>query len=315
MYLSPSLTYAALILLCWSLKHRVRDLVGAYNALCISVSITICLKGMGRRMNIYGTTALFNQNMSHEQQMKFLDFYRQVFGEYNVNTIHDCSIGAGGTTLPLAKLGYEISGSDLSESLLAKAKENFNSAGYDIELHTCDFRNLDQVLTKTYDCIISTGNSLPHVSNADVSGFIENIAPKINQNGFILIDMRNWDRILHEKPIFTARDPFVMTDKEHISLYQIWNWHDDQSVDFTFVTSTDKSGKHEKTSFTYVPTYYPLKYNDYKKMLNDYGFDIKCCYDVDDLWLSSQKAESKSGNFEEDFDKISWYAVLAQKVR
>ena len=201
-------------------------------------------------MNIYETRALYNQNMSHDQQTKFLDFYRQVFSAYNINSIHDCSIGAGGTTLPLAKLGYTISGSDLSESLLRKAQENFSLAGYSVELLTCDFRNLDNVLESTYDCIISTGNSLPHVNNTDVRKFIKNIAPKINKNGFIFIDMRNWDKLLNEKPVFSARDPFVMTNEEHISLYQIWNWHDDQSVDFIFVTSTDKNGKHEKTSFT-----------------------------------------------------------------
>lgn len=265
-------------------------------------------------MNIYETRALYNQNMSPDQQTKFLEFYKHVFGEYNIKSIHDCSIGAGGTTLPLAKLGYKISGSDLSESLLKKAKENFSSAGFDVELLTSDFRSLDRVLPDTYDCIISTGNSLPHVNNADVRSFIESIASKINQNGLIFVDMRNWDKILNDRPIFSARDPFVMTNEEHTSLYQIWNWHDDQSVDFTFATSTDKNGKHEKTTFTYAPTYYPLKYKDYEKILNDCGFRIRSRYDVDHLWLSSQQKETRSGDFDSDFHKINWYAVLAQKI-
>jgi len=265
-------------------------------------------------MNLYDTTALFNQNMTEEKQNKFLDFYKKVFGEYNIDNIHDCSIGAGGTTLPLAKLGYKISGSDLSESLLNKAKENFELAGFNIDLFTCDFRSLNNVLVDTYDCIISTGNSLPHISNDDVEDFIKSISPKIKKNGFLFIDMRNWDKILNEKPVFTARDPFVMSNEEHTSLYQIWNWHDDQSVDFIFATSTDKNGKHEKTSLIYAPTYFPLKYKDYERMLNENGFKIKCCYDVDYLWLSSQQEEIKTGDFEGDFYKINWYAVLAQKM-
>lgn len=75
-------------------------------------------------MNMYETPVLFNQNMSKEQQDKLLNFYKEVFNDYDITTIHDCSIGAGGTTLPLAKLGYKVSGSDLSETLLNKAKEN-----------------------------------------------------------------------------------------------------------------------------------------------------------------------------------------------
>ncbi len=266
-------------------------------------------------MNLYETSALFSQNMSKKQQEKFLNFYKQVFSEYDITTIHDCSIGAGGTTIPLAKLGYRISGSDLSETLLKKAKVNFEEEGHSIELFTSDFRKLSEVLPNTYDCIISTGNSLPHVNNGDVRNFIKSISTKINKDGLLFIDIRNWDKILNEKPVFKARDPLVMTEDEHVSLYQIWNWHDDQSVDFIFVTSIDKKGKHEKTSLTHAPTYYPLKYNDYEKMLNDCGFEIRRCYDVDDLWLNSHKEEIKTGNFKEDFSKVNWYAVLAQKVR
>lgn len=266
-------------------------------------------------MDLYETSALYNQNMSKEQQGKFLDFYKQVFSQYDITTIHDCSIGAGGTTIPLAKLGYQVSGSDLSENLIKKAKVNFEEEGYNIELFTADFRKLSEVLPNTYDCIISTGNSLPHINNQDVCSFIKSVSMKINKDGLLFIDMRNWDKILNEKPIFNARDPFVMTEEEHVSLYQIWNWHDDQSVDFIFVTSFDKKGRHEKTSLTYAPTYYPLRYNDYEKMLRDNGFEIRRCFDVDHIWLGSHKEDTKTGNFEKDFEKINWYGILAQKVR
>jgi SAM-dependent methyltransferase len=266
-------------------------------------------------MSLYDTSALFNQNMSSSKQEIFLEFYKDVFGEYDIRTIHDCSIGAGGTTLPLATLGYQVSGSDLSENLLNKARENFRAHGFDGDLFVADFCELRYMLPGTYDCIISTGNSLPHVSNRDVSRFIEGVSAKLNPHGLLFIDMRNWDQILKEKPIFTARDPLVMTEEKHVGFYQIWNWHDDQSVDFIFVTSTDTKGKHEKTSLTYAPTYYPLKYRDYEQMLKEHGFMIRRCFDVDHLWVSPIHDESKTGNFEEDFDKIGWYAILAQKVR
>lgn len=266
-------------------------------------------------MNLYDTSALFNQNMSQGQQDKFQNFYREVFSEYDITSIHDCSIGAGGTTLPLSKLGYKVSGSDLSEALLNKAKDNFEKAGYDIELFMSDFRNLENKLEGTYDCIISTGNSLPHINNEDVESFVKSMSTKINKKGLLFIDIRNWDKILNEKPVFSARDPFVMTKEEHTSLYQIWNWHDDQSVNFIFATSTDRNGKHEKTSITFAPMYYPLRYKDYEKILNDNGFEVKKCIDVDHLWLGLHDEEDKTGDFKEDFYKINWYGILSQKVK
>ncbi|WDV44602.1 methyltransferase domain-containing protein [Clostridiaceae bacterium M8S5] len=265
-------------------------------------------------MDLYKSSALYNQNMSQNQQSKLLDFYRKVFEDYDITTLHDCSIGAGGTTLPLAKLGYKISGSDLSENLLKKAKENLKEIEYDVELFISDFRSLKTNLQNTYDCIISTGNSLPHVNNEDVRDFIKNISNKINDRGLIYIDIRNWDKILKERPIFTPRDPFVMTKEEHTSLYQIWDWHDNGSVDFIFATSTDKMGKHEKVSFVFAPTYYPLKLKDYEKILNDFGFEIRKCFDMDYIWNYNQ-GKTKHGEFEKDFDEISWYSILAQKIK
>lgn len=265
-------------------------------------------------MNLYKTPALFNQNMSKEQQDKFQEFYKEVFKEYDITKIHDCSIGAGGTTLPLSRLGYKVSGSDLSKTLLNKAKENFKSEGYDIELFESDFRNLENDLNGTYDCIISTGNSLPHVNNSDVEVFVKSVHNKLNENGLLYIDIRNWDKLLSDKPIFSARDPFVMTKQQHTSLYLIHNWHDDNSVDFMFVTSTDKCGKHESDVIINAPTYYPLEYKTYEKILNENGFMIRKCFDADYLWSSFHKNVEKTGDFEKDFDLISWYGILAQKI-
>lgn len=264
-------------------------------------------------MDIYETAALFNQNMSKEQQERFKDFYKNVFQDYNIKTVHDCSIGAGGTTLPFSKLGYKVSGSDLSKTLLNKAKENFKEAGYDVELFVSDFRNVKNDLPKSYDCIISTGNSLPHVNNQDVESFVKQVHCKLNENGLLYIDMRNWDSILDEKPIFKAKDPFVMTEEQHTSLYLIYNWHDDNSVNFVFATSTDKNGKHDSVKFVDAPTYYPLRYVDYKEILERNGFEVIKCFDCDRLWSSFHGEVEKTGDFEEDFDNISWYSILAQK--
>lgn len=265
-------------------------------------------------MNLYDTPALFNQNMSREQQDKFQEYYNKVFNNYDIKTIHDCSIGAGGTTLPLSRLGYKVSGSDLSKTLLDKAKENFNKEGYNIELFKSDFRNIENDLNGKYDCIISTGNSLPHVNNKDVTTFVKSANKKLNKEGLLYIDIRNWDKLLLEKPIFNAKDPIVMNEEEHTSLYLIRNWHDDNSVDFIFITSIDKYGKHVDDIVVSAPTYYPLEYQVYEKILNNNGFEIKKCYDLDYLWLSFHKDVKKTGNFEKDFNSINWYGILAQKI-
>lgn len=264
-------------------------------------------------MSLYNTSALFNQNMSEDKQTKFVDFYKKVFSDFEISKIHDCTIGAGGTTLPLAKIGYEITGSDLSENLVNKAKENFALEGFTTDLFAADLREIHNYIDNDYDCVISTGNSLAHVNNEDVKGFIENVSKELSSGGLIYIDTRNWDKTLVERPIFKARDPMVMSAEEHVSLYQIWNWHDDNSVDFIFVTSTDKNGKHVNTSYTYAPRYYPFSLDFLINSFEDNNMEIKGFYDVDNLWLGSPNEDKKIGDFHKDFQYIVWYGILAQK--
>ncbi len=261
-------------------------------------------------MSIYDTGALYAQNMSPAAQESFAHFYQSAFGSFNIKTIHDCSIGAGGTTLPLAKLGYTISGSDLSENLLAQAKVNFREHGFTPELFIADFTRIGDALPHKVDCIISTGNSLPHVDLNGFRQFIKSAASKLNDGGVIYFDIRNWDALAADKPIIHAINPKVMTAEEHRSIYQLLNWHDNGSVTFSFAVSTDRNGKHESLNVLSAPTYYPLLQRDIEQAFADNGFAPPRYFDLDTLWFEQYRIKEKHGSFADDFANIQWYGVL-----
>jgi len=52
---------------------------------------------------IYDTEVLYDYHMDEEAQTRFANLYKEIFSTYKIRNIHDCSIGAGGSTLPLAK--------------------------------------------------------------------------------------------------------------------------------------------------------------------------------------------------------------------
>lgn len=264
---------------------------------------------------IYDTIALYNQHMSKDSQENFTLFYKELFSGLKITTIHDCSIGAGGPTLPLAKLGYIVSGSDLSENLLNRAKQNFSENGFYPELFLADFRNIGDFLKTKVDCIISTGNSLPHVNLAGFNTFLQSASTKLNNGGLLFFDIRNWDAIVKEKPIMHAVDPKIMTAEEHRSLYLLFNWHDDGSVTFSFATSVDKKGKHISLDIIHCPVYYPLLKNDIELNLLNNGYEVLKFADLDYLCLAKGMEKEKTGGFETDFNNIQWYGVLARKVK
>lgn len=263
---------------------------------------------------IYDTGALYNQHMSKEDQENFSKFYGQLLSGYDITTIHDCSIGAGGSTLPLAKLGYTVSGSDLNENLLNRAKLNFAANGHSPKLFIADFRYIGDFMDEKVDCLISTGNSLPHVDLKGFEAFLQSASKCLKDQGLLFFDIRNWDTIDRERPIIHAIDPKVMTAEEHRSIYLLFNWHDNGSVTFSFATSTDKNGKHVSLDLISAPAYYPLLKEDISALLEKYGYKLLDWIDVDYLWMGKGMEKEKTGAFDVDFDNIQWYGVFAQKV-
>ena len=269
-----------------------------------------------KQFDVYETSALYMQNMAPESQEAFGKYYAEVFSCCPSGRVHDCSIGAGGTTLPMAKLGYKVSGSDLSQNLLEKAKENFNSAGFSITLFQADFTRLDEHLSAEYDIIMSTGNSLPHVDAAGFTSFVQAARKCIRPNGYLYFDIRNWDKILRERPVFIAGDPITMTAEKHESLYHLFQWNADNSVTFIFVTSVDENGVHVGEYATVAPKYYPLLKRDLETILRDNGFELTSYYNMDALWILNnhwQRDKSSEPN-DTDFKTLDWYGALFKKL-
>jgi hypothetical protein len=262
---------------------------------------------------IYDTTALYGQHMDNNSQEKLMRFYKDLFSNYKISAIHDCSIGAGGTTLPLARLGYIVSGSDLNENLLNRARINFSDSGYNPKLFIADFRNFGDFLEDKVDCIISTGNSLPHVDLNGFNSFLKSAYGKIKDNGLLFFDIRNWDTINEEKPLINAIDPKEMTAEIHRSVYLLFNWHDNGSVTFTFATSIDKNGKHVSINTISAPPYYPLLRNDISKKIVENGYELIKYVDMDKILLAEGMEKEKTGDFEKDYENIQWYGILARK--
>ena len=89
--------------------------------------------------------------------------WEAVLSGLSVRTALDVSIGTGSLTLPLAALGVSLYGSDLSETMLARCREKAAERGLSVDLRQSDFRALTAHFDRTFDCVMSTGNSLAYV--------------------------------------------------------------------------------------------------------------------------------------------------------
>lgn len=112
-----------------------------------------------------------------------------------IYAVLDVSIGTGNQTLPLAEMGIALYGSDLSEEMLKKCRIKANNEELMVNLRKCDFRQLRNSFDQSFDCVISTGNSLPHVTKDEIENVLEQMDLLVYKGGYIYFDMRNWDKI------------------------------------------------------------------------------------------------------------------------
>lgn len=166
------------------------------------------------------------QSTIHEQAV----ILNRIFNDNGFDTaahILDCACGIGTQSIGLAALGYRVSASDISAAEIIEAKERANKNNVDIRFELADFRGLADRFSEQFDIVIAMDNALPHMlSNKDLEAAIKSITEQTKPNGIIVASIRDYDRLLEEKPSYSP--PYIYkTDKGQRVCFQTWTWKND----------------------------------------------------------------------------------------
>lgn len=217
----------------------------------------------------------------------------------NIRNLLDVSIGSGNMTLPLLELGVSLCGSDLSINMLRKCRDKATAKGCTVDLRECDFRKLNTVFHKQFDCVASTGNSLPYVRNDEVMDVISQMDALVRPGGYLYLDLRNWDLIQKTRQRFYLYNP-VFDNDIRINLTQAWDYYEDGTMDFNLLFTFEKENKIlQKEIFT--EHYYPISQEMMISKLKQLGYQ----------GISVYRMPAHAGTFE--IEKHDWYSVIGQK--
>ena len=115
-------------------------------------------------------------------------FLNKIFSEHGVKNVLDCACGTGQHLYMLAQSGYNVWGSDYSKSMLEVAHKNLQKRNYDIPLHQCDFRCLEQKFDVTFDAIVCLTTALPHLhTDEDLLLALRSMKNRLNKNGLMVL--------------------------------------------------------------------------------------------------------------------------------
>jgi len=146
--------------------------------------------------------------------------------------ILDCACGIGTQSLGLAKLGFQVTGCDLSLRSLERARQEASKRGLEIEFAVANMLDLSSLLQSQFDAVLCMDNALPHLdSEHQLQVAAGQIRSKVREGGFLIASIRDYDRLIKERPVIQGRWFYTDSGKRRI-VFQIWDWIDIQRYRF-----------------------------------------------------------------------------------
>ena len=131
-----------------------------------------------------------------EEARKQVDFLTQTLGCKPPTDVLDLGCGDGRHSLELARRHFRVTGLDLSEELLTRARERATAAGLAIHFHQGDMRDIP--FESTFDLVVNFFTSFGYFdSDAENTRVLRAIARALKPGGRFLMDYLNRSSVIH----------------------------------------------------------------------------------------------------------------------
>jgi len=139
-------------------------------------------------------------------------------------SVLDVSCGIGTQVLGLARLGYKVTGSDLSEGAVRRARDEADRRDLDISLSVADMRQAWRHHQCQFDAVISYHNCVTHLeTDDDILTAFNEFRSCLRDGGICLINVRDYD---NEERGTGLIKPFVVSqvDGRKCVVFQVWDF-------------------------------------------------------------------------------------------
>jgi SAM-dependent methyltransferase len=186
--------------------------------------------------------------------------------------ILDCSCGIGTFAIALAKLGYEVSGSDGSPGMIEQADLAARNANVEVPLTCCTWEDLPAHISGPFDLVFCLGNAIGHTRNGEeMLRSLKGMRAVLRSGGKLVIDSRNWEQIRKERIRFTPYQWRERAGQRCLPIY-VWNFPERFEAPHTIevLLVFDSDGKVSVRSYPIV--YYPFRIERLTERLKSAGF-------------------------------------------
>ena len=188
--------------------------------------------------------------------------------------ILDAACGIGTQAIGLARLGHDVTGTDLSPGAVARARREAQRLGVPLRAEVADLRNLTETISGPFDVVCALDNALPHLEGDDeLSAALSRMAELLAPEGLFLASIRDYDALLRDRPRVEA--PRVIDDPQgHRVVFQVWDWAADGKsyrLHLYFVHYRDGIGAETRV---FTGLYRPLTRADLERLMGEAGLEL-----------------------------------------
>jgi SAM-dependent methyltransferase len=198
---------------------------------------------------------------------------RDVWGG-SVSSILDVSCGIGTQTLGLSKLGYDMTGSDLSLEAIDRAKVEAEKQSLNVSFSVADMRRAFEHHNRQFDVVMACDNSIPHLlTDEGILSAFQQMYACTRPKGGCLISVRDYDKECVEQ---NRIKPYGIRKEDGICylVFQVWDIHD-KCYDLSMYIVEDK-GNSDCSTHVFRSRYYMIGIPRLIELMAQAGFiDIK----------------------------------------
>ena len=192
--------------------------------------------------------------------------------KHSVRRVLDCACGNGLQAIALAQAGYNLTASDLSETMLREAKKKCRQEHTDIPLFQADIRELREKVEGTFDAVVCMGNVLPHfMSDTEILDALANIRDVLEPGGLFVLEGRYYDELVKTKERFIAHRIAACEEHTSITILYVLDYMEDR-IRFNIVFLT-KNEDGETSLDVDTVDYNPILVEHLRELLLASGFE------------------------------------------
>jgi SAM-dependent methyltransferase len=157
--------------------------------------------------------------------------------------IFDCACGIGTQAIGLSKMGFLVSGCDVSTHAVARARLEASRRGLDLQFSVANMLDLAFLGDSLFDAVICIDNALPHLESTEqLVQAAEQIHGRLRPEGVFLASIRDYDRLIEQRPVVQGPSFYSDQGRRRIVL-QVWDWVDDRRYIFhLYITRESTEG-------------------------------------------------------------------------